>query len=394
MSLAATPVSISGESAAARSARPLTIALVSTQRGFRGGEMQLRHLARGFQAAGERVLVYARRGGPLAERLAAEGYEVFTFAGRGHNPLDLLRIRRRLKRDRPDVLYFNDSHALSGAGLAAWGLRPGLRVAARRVAFPIRHAWKYQRLCDVVLANCHATVEICAAGRIPRSQIRVVHDGVPPLAGPTVSRDECRQDLGIGASDRMLLTVAALTSEKGHSVLLDALREVVARHPTVQWIGAGDGPLRPALEQQAARLGIARHVRFLGQRSDVADLMHAADLFVLPSLCEGLCNAAIEAQYAGLPLVTTGIGGLADVVGSGADDGAAESNAAARPTAWVVPAGDAAALAAGIARALDDPAESRRLADLGRERSARMFTVERMIAETLGVFRGLLAERG
>lgn len=388
MSLVEIPALATSNGVATISARPLTIALVSTQRGFRGGEMQLRHLARGFRAAGQRVLVYARRGGPLAERLAGEGFEVFTFAGRGHNPLDLVRTRQRLKRDRPDVLYFNDSHALSGAGVAALGLRLGVRVAARRVAFPIRTAWKYRLLCDVVLANCHATVDICAAGGIPRSQLRVVHDGVPPLPPAGAARGACRRELGIAESERMLLTLAALTEEKGHAVLLDALAGVVAGDARVQWVCAGDGPLRPALEQQAARLGIANHVRFLGQRSDVADLMQAADLFVLPSLCEGLCNAAIEAQYAGVPLVTTGVGGLADVVGSGAGAGASG------PTAWVVPAGDAAALSAAIKRALAEPSESRRLAELGRERAARMFTVERMLVETLALFRELAAQRG
>lgn len=388
MSLADACESGRSTSTGAAGSRPLTIALVSTQRGFRGGEMQLRHLARGFRDAGQRVLVYARRGSPLAERLASEGFEIFAFAGRGHNPLDLLRTRQRLKRDRPDVLYFNDSHALSGAGVAALGLRLGVRVAARRVAFPIRTGWKYRRLSDVVLANCHATVDICAAGGIGRSQIRVVHDGVPPLPPPAVSREAFRRELGIAESQRMLLTVAALTAEKGHAVLIEALADVVAGDGRVRWVCAGDGPLRPALEQQAARLGLAQHVRFLGQRSDVAELMQAADLFVLPSLCEGLCNAAIEAQYAGVPLVTTGIGGLADVVGSGASAGPSG------PTAWVVPAGDAPALAAAIGRAIAEPAESRRLAELGRERAGRMFTVERMIAETLGVFRELAGQVG
>ena len=70
------------------------------------------------------------------------------------------------------------------------------------------------------------------------------------------------------------------------------------------------------MQQQAARLGLTDRVHFLGQRSDIADLMMAADLVVLPSLCEGLCNAAIEAQYAAVPLVTSDTGGLADVAGS------------------------------------------------------------------------------
>ena len=125
-------------------------------------------------------------------------------------------------------------------------------------------------------------------------------------------------------------------------------------------------------------------MHFLGQRTDIADLMAAADLFVLPSLCEGLCNAAIEAQYAGVPLVTSNTGGLADVVGSTDPAG---------PTGWLAEPGNANQLATAMNRALADPTESRRLAERGHERAIRMFTVERMIAETLAKFRTLLAQR-
>ncbi len=370
-------------SSAAGADPPLSIALVSTQRGFRGGEMQLRLLAHGFRAAGQRAVLYARRGGPLAERLAGEGFEVRTFVGRGWSPAAAWRLRRHFSSDRPDVVYFNDSHALSGPGLAAWGLPIPLRVAARRVAFPIRSSWKYRHFCDAVLANCHATVSILADGGVPRPSIRVVHDGVPPLPPATLSRADSRRQLQIGDTAPMLLTVAALTAEKGHSILLDALAESIAAHTDIVWLCAGDGPLRPALEQQALRLGLTGRVRFLGQRSDIADLMAAADLMVLPSLCEGLCNAAIEAQYARLPLLVSNTGGLADVVGS--DDPLG-------PTAWLAEAGDAASLAATIAQALASPERRSQLAQRGYERATRMFTIERMIAETLAMFRQLLQE--
>jgi len=237
----------------------------------------------------------------------------------------------------------------------------------------------------VVLANCHATVDILAAGGIPRERIHVVHDGVPPLPAPQTPRSETRRRLGLSDADRVAMTVAALTEEKGHAVLLDALPGVVAAQPNLQWLCAGDGPLRPALQEQAAQLGLAGRVHFLGQRTDIADLMAAADLVVLPSLCEGLCNAAIEAQYAGVPLVTSNTGGLADVAGS---------NDPAGSTAWLAESGNVAQLTVAMSRALAEAEESRRLADRGRERATRMFTVERMIAETLAKFRALLAQRG
>jgi glycosyltransferase involved in cell wall biosynthesis len=373
-----------------KAGQPLSIALISTQRGFRGGEMQLRLLAHGFRDAGQRVLIYARRGGPLAQRMRGEGFEVFETAGRGFSPLAMWRLRRRLRRDRPDVVYFNDSHALTSAGLAACGLGIGLRVAARRVAFPIHSAWKYRNFCDIVLANCHATVGICTAGGIPASQVHVVHDGIPMLPAPVKPRIECRRQLGIADTDLVALTVAALTEEKGHAVFLSALPAVLQQHANLKWLCAGTGPLGPALERQADELGIRGSVQLLGQRTDIADLMAAADVVVVPSLCEGLCNAAIEALYARVPLVVSHTGGLRDVVGCDDPIGPDESGSA---VARVAVPGDAQELTAALLQVFNAPHESRRLAERGYERATRMFTVERMIRETLATFQAQLARR-
>ena len=185
-----------------------------------------------------------------------------------------------------------------------------------------------------------------------------------------------RRRLGIGENDPLLVTVAALTAEKGHAVLIEALPAIVARHSGLQWCCVGEGPLRTDLERQATALGIGDQVKFLGQRGDVAELLAAADLCVVPSLCEGLCNAAIEALYARLPLVTTTVGGLADVVGLQEPDG---------PVAWTTAPHDAGQLAAAIDRSLSEPVESQRLADRGVERANCLFTIERMIAETLAM---------
>ncbi len=100
----------------------LTVALVSTQRRWHGGEEQARLLAVGLRQRGWRCVIFARRGGDFAERMAAEGFETVAFAGGGRSPAALWQIRRALRRLRPDVLHYNDSHAMTAAGLAALGL--------------------------------------------------------------------------------------------------------------------------------------------------------------------------------------------------------------------------------------------------------------------------------
>ena len=156
----------------------LSVALVSTQRKWYGGEEQARLLVGGLREEGHRLSILARRGGAFAERMSAEGFEVGTFSGNGRGPLGVWQIRRRLRRIRPDVLHFNDPHAVLSAGLAAIGLGIPARIAARRVDFAIRFAFRYARLCDRVVCVSREVARVCRQSGIPERLLSVVHDGV------------------------------------------------------------------------------------------------------------------------------------------------------------------------------------------------------------------------
>jgi glycosyltransferase involved in cell wall biosynthesis len=166
--------------------------------------------------------------------------------------------------------------------------------------------------------------------------------------------------------------VARLSEQKGQRFLVDALPRIAERHPGARVALVGDGPLRAALERQAASLGVAEHVVFAGQRHDVPRWLASFDVFALPSLFEGLCYAVIEAQAAGVPVVATPVGGVRDTVVDG-------------ETGILVPAEDSAALADAIVRLLDDPAEARRLATEAARRATR-FSRDRMVRETIALY--------
>jgi glycosyltransferase involved in cell wall biosynthesis len=357
----------------------LTVALVSTQRQWHGGEEQARLLAEGLRRRGCRVAVLARRDGELIRRMSAEGFETVAFGGNGRNPAALWTIRRALKRIRPDVLHYNDPHAASGAGLAALGLPIPLRVAARRVAFPIRSPRTYRWFADVVICVSRDTRRVCAAGGIPEPMLRVVHDGVEPARIAAGDRKRGRDSLGIGDGQTLLLCVAALNEAKGHEFLLDAMPAVVARHPNVMLALAGDGHLRETLQRQVEQQGLSGKVKFLGYRHDVPDLIHAADLFVLPSRSEGLCSTLIDAMLARCPIVATTAGGIPDLLGEGpAGEG---------PAARLVPPCDSRAIAEAILAALAEPDKSGEYVSLAAVRAAKFFTADRMVDDTLAVYR-------
>jgi L-malate glycosyltransferase len=360
----------------------LTVALVSTQRRWHGGEEQARLLLDGLRRRGCRCVVLARRDGAFADRMKQEGFEVVAFMGGGRNPLAFWQIRRALRGIRPDVLHYNDSHAIVAAGVATLGVYLPARIAARRVDFPLRSPRPYRLFCDRVICVSRAVQHVCRQGGLPESMLRVVHDGVDPARVASGDRRRGRQSLGLADDQILLLTVAKLTDHKGHRFLLEALPEVIRRLPNAVVALAGDGELRESLEHQAEQLGVQSHLRFLGFRNDVYDLIQAADLFVLPSHMEGLCSTLIDVMLAERTIVATTAGGIPDLVG-----GDEPGN---NPVAWTVPPRDPAALGEAILRALATPQECVKMQKLARRRADERFTADSMVEATLAVYREIL----
>jgi len=356
----------------------MRVALVSTQAEWHGGEEQARLLALGLIRRGHACTVLARAGGMAARRMAAEGLAVATFSGNGRTPRGVWQIRRHLRRLRPDVVHYNAAHALTSAGLASIGLGIGVRVASRRLDFPLRRPLRYRLLCNRVICVSRAVEAVCRQAGIAAQMLRIVPDGVDPARVRSGDRRRGRQSLGLGDDRKLLLCVAKLTDHKGHAYLLDALPSVVRAHPDVVLALAGDGELAEPMRAMAQRHGLADHVRFLGFRNDVPDLICGADLFVFPSYLEGLGSSLIDAMLAGVPIVTTTAGGICEVTGVDEPDQA--------PTAWSVPARDPAALAAAILEALASPAECAARAQRARQRAEQRFTVDCLVEATLAAY--------
>ncbi len=357
---------------------PLTVALVSTQRGWHGGEEQARLLAIGLRDRDHRCVVLARRDGAFAQRMQAEGFEIRPFDGGGRSLKAIWQMHSHLRHVRPDVLHYNDSHAMTGAGIAAIGLRIPARIVARRVDFPIRSARSYRWFADRVVCVSREVARVCREGGISAAVLRVVHDGVDPSRVRGGDRHRGRAALGLREEQTLLLCVATLTDHKGHRFLLEAMPEVLRERPKMVLALAGDGELREVLEQQARQLGIEQNIWFLGYRQDVPDLIAASDLFVLASHLEGLCSTLIDVMLAGRPIVTTAAGGIPDLV---------VDETTGKPVARTVPPCDPPALAAAILTALQSPEQSAALQELARQRAEGRFTADQMVEATLAVYR-------
>ncbi|MGH7516844.1 MAG: glycosyltransferase [Gemmatimonadales bacterium] len=218
----------------------------------------------------------------------------------------------------------------------------------------------------------HVRDRLAAIG-LPERKLRVVPNGIDPAPFTQPADPMLRTGLA-GSPDRpVVFTAARLSSQKALDVLLSAAALV----PEAVFVIAGEGPERAALEARAAALGITERVRLLGARHDVAELLAACDLFVLPSLVEGLPLSVLEAMAAAKPVVATRIGGTDEAVVDG-------------KTGILVPPGDPGALAAAIHTFLADPERARRSGEAGRDRVRARFTARAMVDGVTAAYEELL----
>lgn len=236
----------------------------------------------------------------------------------------------------------------------------------------------FWRWSDLIVANSRAGKRILVEReRIPASHISVIPNGkdVPTLRGNSAL---IRRRLGISRTAPIVTVVAKLRHQKGHTYLLDAVPHILARFPDTLFLFVGDGPIRDALEMRARALRLSA-VRFLGDRGDVQDLLSVTDVFVMPSLWEGMSGAIIEAMAMALPVVATAVSGTPELVVDG-------------KTGYLVPPCDADALAVRILALLERPALRRRFGAAGRQCAAKRFSVPPMIEAYRNLYDRLLAK--
>ena len=196
---------------------------------------------------------------------------------------------------------------------------------------------------------------------------------------PSTSREATRESLGIAPNDALVITVARFTAQKNYGLLLAAAKVVADKAPRFRILCVGDGPERRAMMEKSLAAGLGDTISFLGTRDDTADLLLASDLFVLPSLFEGLPLSVLEAMALGLGIVATRIGGTCEALG---DD-----------YGWLVPSNSAEALAGTIVEALSDKDKRKHFGRRNRNRFDEHFCAGRMGRETAALYRSLLSQK-
>ncbi len=320
------------------------------------------------------------------------------FAGRVDWPaglgrdLRLVRIARRLVREfNPDVthLHFFVAFSLLPLMLRLAGVRQAVFTEHISLPFirrnPLRDlaAWLRNRFSmlfvqKMVAVSDYVRRRVVLCDHVPSNKAMVIYNGIDldrfqPEGEGIDTAARVRERLGVPEDHRLVVTIGQLIDFKGIHVLVDAAIELKDRQG-LTFLAIGEGERRQALEQQAAAGGLGERFRFLGRRDDIAEILRASDLFVLPSVWdEALGYVIVEAMAVGRAVVATRTGGIPEVVIDG-------------QTGLLVERNDAPGLAAAIDALLLDPARRRDMGQAGRQVVEEKFAMEVAIEQTVQLY--------
>jgi glycosyltransferase involved in cell wall biosynthesis len=326
--------------------------------------------------------------GVAVERLTL-ARDMFSWAGAQR----LNRMVRLLRGLQPDILHVH----LVGFNGGRWMLLAASLARVPTVVCTIHIAPREQqslrtrldrsiqsRVVDGYIAVSKASREqlVRYLGLSPRKVVAVPNAvELRRFAEPAEpARRAVRLDRGIPADAPVIGVLARLSPQKGLNYLVSAMPTILAAHPETHVLLVGDGPLREDLMAQARSLGVDHQIHFVGYRANTVDFLRAMDLFVLPSLYEGMPLSILEAMGAGLPVIATAVDGTPEAIVDG-------------ETGYLVPPADPAALASAVNRLLGDRQLAATMGKNGRARAEGQFS-ETALIDRLGlVYRHLLARR-
>ncbi len=349
--------------------------------GWGGQELRILSEAQGMRARGHDVTLIAPRTHRIYAEALARGLPAADLPIGRKNVRGIMKLRGWLATHPVDVV---NSHSSTDSWLVAiackaLGRSPAL-VRTRHISAAVQRdpltRWLYSQAAKrVVTTGTALRTQLIAQNGFPAERIVSVPTGIDVAQFSPGDKREARSKLGLAPDARYVGIVATLRSWKGHLVLLDALQ----RLDDCSLLVIGDGPRRALIEARVRELGLEARVRLVGHQEDPAPWLRALDVFCLPSYAnEGVPQALMQAMLVGVPVVTTSIGGIPEIVNAG-------------HTGLIVPPNDPAALADAIAWLLADPVLAAELAQAARTFGAQRFSKDLMLDRMERVFRDATA---
>ena len=371
--------------------RQVNLLLLITELNVGGAEKMVAQTATHLSKERYRALVSCLYGsGSVADAIKAAGIPVIDLGAQGKWDLRVAcRLFSLLRGEEVQILHSFMFHAdVLGRIIGKLARVPIIISSRRNVEIggqtrELVNRWTAS-LADRTIAVSEQVreVEIQRSGVDPSKVVTIYNGvdlkkfrGINPAKGK-----ELKRQFSIDIGTPVIGTVASFHKRKGYPYLIESLPLVLQRFPKAKALLIGDGHLRQSIRRKAEDLGLSSSVIFTGIRHDIPELLSIFDVFVLPSLWEGMPNVILEAMAANKPVVATRVGGIPEVV----EDGV---------TGLLVPPRDPEALAEAIIALLQDRERAKAMGRAGRERVEKYFTVERMVQKTEALYEELIGEK-
>lgn len=367
---------------------PVVVIHVLSSFGVGGQERVALDLAAGQVKRGHRVVVVSLApppDGPLAAEFRDAGVEVVTIPkGPGTDATLWPRLAWAFRRRKADLVHTHNPlpliygvPAARAAGAAAIHTKHGINPGSRAHRFLRRQAAKL--VSSFVAVSTVTAQQARTQHDSPAAKLTVIPNGIrlEKFAPDAAARAEVRAELGIPADAIVVGSVGRLDDFKNQALLVAAMAPLLG--PQVQLVLVGDGPTRDAVEAAVAALPAPQWVHVLGRRMDVGRLLPSFDVFALSSKSEGLPLVVPEAMAAGLPVVSTAVGGIPGVVDEG-------------ETGFLTSV-DAGELRDRLQRLIEDPARARAMGARAREVALTRYSADRMLDDYLALYERAIHEQ-
>lgn len=353
----------------------LTILFLSTSSGPGGAERVISNLAASLDPKRFRAVLCLFRPGWLQEQSESRGIRTFIIPTKGMTDWRWAsQFGRLLRQEQVDLIHAHEFDAnVQGTFVAALTGIPliatvhGKNYFWERLRRRLAYRWVSRRATMVAVSEDLKQFIVEKVGVSP-GRVKVLYNGVDTFPHcDSASVAQCRKELGLPENHQIVGIVGNLYPVKGHQYLIESIPSVLAKCPNTTFVFAGRGQLEGELRAQAHRLGVEERVCFLGLRQDIAKILAMLDVFVLPSLSEGLSMAILEAMIAGKAVVATAVGGNPELVLDG-------------ETGFLVPPRDSRMLAAKLITLLTDRQQAASFAEKSKRRAEEQFSLRIMVS--------------
>ena len=354
--------------------------IVDLETEWRGGQNQALLLLKGLYERGHAAELLTAKGSSLGRRAKRVGIYVHEVSRGLLRVPAALKIRSLMSDGRIDLVHANEAHAVTATWLAgAHRLLPV--VISRRVGFPIGKSQIAQdryRSSNYIVANSQWVAEQAALSGAPKEKLRVVYEGVEiPKLPSAAQREAARLKWGFREVDKVLGCVGALQADKGHEWVIRALAELRQEFPECRLLIAGNGEYRPQLEALVKELGLRQNAVFSGFVKDIAAVYEAIDIFVFPSLFEGLGTSLLSAMSYAVPSITFFGCALGEIVENGCSGLQVEPR-------------NSQQIAEAAGKLLREPDFALQIGKAGRERVIKEFSADKMVQEMVHIYEDVL----